>query len=129
MTEYKPEMHVYCHLLKSHEEFYIQCERSGIIIAHKTEQIALDFWESGYESAFNRGLQGATGATLTWLACQPSVVYFENQEKMIDALFDKPPYKMSIFMSGSIYGILCQKKAEELWNKGKKPALIKMVDG
>ena len=123
ITEFKEGSLVYVILLKMNEDIFVQCERDGRIIAFPTERKALDFWENGYESAFNRGLCGATGAMVAMIQYQPRVVFFYNQNKMVEALFNGPPFnKMS---SGGISGILCQKDGEEYWGNGRKPELLK----
>ena len=118
-------MEMYCCLLKSDEQFFLQCEQSGEIVFFQTKQEGVNYWESGYKNAYARGICGATGALLTYIACQPSVINFKNEDKMFKSLFKEPPYKMSSFMGYSISGILCQKNVEELWDKGYKPELIK----
>lgn len=116
------ECPAYVILLKNDDKIYIQCENDGRIIGFSTERKALDYWESGYKNAFNRGLCGATGAMITMIQCQPRIVFFNNQNKMIEVLFNDPPFsKMSI---GGINGILCQKDIKEVWDSGKEPELI-----
>ena len=123
ITEFKEGSLIHIILLKMDEEIFVQCERDGRIICFPTERRALSFWENGYKSAFSRGICGATGAMVSMIQYQPRVVFFYNQNKMIDTLFNGPPFnKMS---TGSINGILCQKDAKEVWSSGKEPELLK----
>jgi len=127
MTNYKKGMKIYCCLLKSDKNFFLQSEHDGSVVFFPTEEKAISFWEKGYENAYSRGLCGATGAMLTYMMCQPSVVSFDNEDKMIKSLFKKPPYSTFSFMSYSIRGIQCQKNVEKLWKNGIKPKLIEIT--
>ena len=124
MTEFKEGCPIYCILLKNDDEIYIQCESNGCIIAFPTKRKALDYWENGYKSAFDRGLCGATGAMIAMIQCQPKVVYFNSQQDMIMVLFDKPPFRKFNVYSYSIQGILCQKDIEQNWKEGTEPNLL-----
>jgi hypothetical protein len=117
---------VYCILLKNDDEIYIQSEFTGNIVAFPTEKRAVDFWEKGYESAFKRGLCGATGAMIGYIRCNPKVVYFINGEEMIKTLFNDPPYQQVEVYSG-IFGIRCHKNVKELWDNGIEPKLIEVI--
>ena len=123
MTEFKEGCPFYCVLLKNDDEIYIQCEDNGRTIAFPTKERAIDFWESGYKSAFDRGLCGATGAMVAMIRCSPKIVCFNTQTEMIEILFDEPPY-MKFNVYGSIYGILCQRDVKELWREGIEPSLL-----
>ena len=122
MTEFKEGCPVYCILLKNDYEIYIQCGSDGRIIAFETKSKALDFWELGYRAAFDRGICGATGAMIAFIQHQPRVVYFNNSKEMSDSLFNEPPFRK--IGDGSIYGILCQKDAKEIWDNGIEPSLL-----
>ena len=124
-TEFKQGCPVYVILLKNDDKIYVQCERNDIIMAFPTERRALDFWENGYKSAFSRGLCGATGAMITMIQFQPRIVFFNNQNEMIEILFNEPPFSKMIF--GSINGILCQKDVKEVWDSGKEPELLERM--
>ena len=124
MSKIKINDPIYTILLKNDNNIYIQCENDGKIIVFPTERRALDFWENGYKNSFNRGLCGSTGAMVAMITCQPRVVYFNNQNKVFEVLFNEPPFsKISI---NSINGILCQKDVTEVWNTGIEPKLIKI---
>lgn len=124
MSETEHNYPIYAILLKNDDKIFIQCENDGRIIGFPTEKKALDFWENGYESAFNRGLCGATGAMLTMIQCQPRVVYSNNQNELFKTLFNDPPF--SKMTNGGISGILCQKDVKEFWDSGKEPKLIEI---
>lgn len=120
------QMTVYCCLMKHDNEVYLMCERNGHIIGFKAKKKAIDYWEDGYENAFKRGICGATGATLTALNLSPSIVYFETQKKMIDCLFNAPPFQ-SYELAMGIFGVKVQKDVFCYWEDGYKPELIKYV--
>lgn len=115
-----------CCLLKHNEEFYILCEKNGQIMGFESQTKAVDYWEIGYQKAYSRGLCGSTGAMLSYINITPSIIYFETQEELIEALFINPPFKMINFNFTS-YGILCQKDTSKLWENGKKPELVKII--
>ena len=125
ITEFKEGSLIYIILLKMDEDIFVQCERDGGIMAFPTEKRALSFWENGYESAFKRGLCGATGAMVAMIQYQPRVVFFYNTHKMVETLFNGPPFKK--MSTGSINGVLCQKDTEEVWGSGKEPELVKRL--
>lgn len=99
------------------------CNHDGRLLGFEHKQNALTFWEDGYEAARRRGLCGATGALIAYIACQPSVVYFETQQLLLETLFKDPPYQIYRFNSG-VKGIETQRDVLELWEKGFKPELI-----
>ena len=121
------QVKVYYCLMKKDNDIYLMCEQNGCIIGFETKKKAIDYWEIGYEEAFNRGLCGATGAMLTAITLRPSIIYFESQQKMIDNLFNVPPFQ-SYRLDMSIFGIKVQKDSIRYWEEGYKPELIKKIN-
>jgi predicted ATPase len=119
---------MYIALILAEEKVYILATNDFNVLAFTSLEKAISYFEDSYNCNHNRGYEASMSACLNFITYQPSVIKVENIEDIKNSVAAVEPKCVQLsHVSGFIKCITTRDKAIELWNKGKKPSLIKKV--
>lgn len=113
-------------LIKAEDKYYIY-SNGKTMQGFPTVAEGLSYFERGYMSAHGRGYEGSMSATVNYMQFQISILM--GDIKLLKKLSSAQCFQLNA-VSGNMYGCLCDrdpKLAQELWDKGIKPQLIKDI--
>lgn len=117
---------LYVAFIKADDECYVMVDDDGVMCVALHIDTAKGWFEDAYRRDHVRGYEAAMSATINWLQFQPSIV--RTTGDVLQELIDFPTQSLrlrSVSGSMTVLKFTDQNRAQELFDAGEKPALIK----
>lgn len=112
--------------IKADDAYYVMLDDDTTVCAALHIDTAKGWFEDAYRSNHVRGYESAMSATINWLQFQPSIV--RTTGDVLQELIGFPTQSLrlrSVSGSMTVFKFADQNGAQELFDAGEKPALIK----